>query len=279
MKAGIAPSSVRMERYGDNLYVRVFGVDGVVTDSLTVKGYYVSSKAKVERVVFADGTVWGTSKMDALRIRWGTTSRNNELLGSDRSDIFDVDEDFSRNRFRYGWIKLHGRSGDDVYWFGRGKGYVLINEADGNSGNGDAGDEIRMKAGIAPSSVRMERKGSDLDISVVWRGRCGDGLVEGYRVITGRRVRVWSVWCLLTGRCGALRRWTRCLFGGGRLVIIFLMVIRGVRTLLTRLPAAGTRFVARAAMTCIGLVAGRVMPILTRPMEIRAMAILATRFA
>ena len=148
VKAGIAPSSVRLERDRENLYVRVFDTDWVVTDSLTVKGYYTSARARVERVVFADGTVWNASKMDALRIRGSW--RNDRLDGSSgRSDIFDADAG--------GNDGLRGRSGDDVYWLGRGTGHDTIDEAYGNTGNGDTGDEIRVKAGIAPSSVRLER--------------------------------------------------------------------------------------------------------------------------
>ena len=148
LKAGIAPSSVRMKRDRENLYVRVFGADGVVTDSLKVAGYYTSSKAKVERLVFADGTVWGASKMDALRIR-GTSGNDWFLLGSSGRDVFDADVG--------GNDGLRGLSGDDVYWLGRGTGYDIIDEATGNTGNGDTGDEIRVKAGIAPSSVLLER--------------------------------------------------------------------------------------------------------------------------
>ena len=148
VKAGIAPSSVRLERDRENLYVRLFGADGVVTDSLTVKGYYTSVRARVERVVFADGTAWGAKEMGALRRR-GTKS-DDVLHGySGRSDIFDVDAG--------GNCTLVGRSGDDVYWLGRGTGHDVINEVGGNMGNGDTGDEIRVKAGIAPSSVRLGR--------------------------------------------------------------------------------------------------------------------------
>ena len=149
VKAGIAPSSVRLERDWENLYVRMFGADGVVTDSMTVQGYYTSARARVGRVVFADGTVWGSSKMDALRIR-GTSTGHDWLHGSSgRSDTFDADVG--------GNDRLFGRSGDDVYWLGRGTGHDTIDEAYKNSGTGDTGDEIRVKAGIAPSSVRLER--------------------------------------------------------------------------------------------------------------------------
>ena len=180
VKAGIAPSSVRMERShwgGNDLYVRVFGADGVVTDSLTVKGYYTSARARVERVVFADGTVWGALKMDAVRIRGDGDQWGDALSGlSDRSDIFDADVGGND------W--LYGKSGDDVYWLGRRTGHDIIDEAYENSGNGDTGDEIRVKAGIAPSSVNLLRSkdGADLYVRVLGaNGLVTDSLkVQGY---------------------------------------------------------------------------------------------------
>ena len=181
VKAGIAPSSVRLERDGENLYVRVFSADGVVTDSLMVRGYYTSARARVERVVFADGTVWGAKEMDALRIRG--TSGNNWLLGSSgHSDIFDADAG--------GEDTLVGRSGNDVYWLGRGTGYDVIDEATGNEGDGDSGDEIRVKAGIAPSSVRLERDWENLYVRVFdTDGVVTDSLmVRGYYLSARARV-------------------------------------------------------------------------------------------
>ena len=158
LKAGIAPSSVRLERDREHLYVRLFGADGVATDSLKVWNHYTSARARVERVVFADGTVWGAKEMDALRIR-GTSGNDYDLQGfSGRSDTFDADVG--------GNDTLRGRSGDDVYWLGRGTGHDLVDEAYGNTGNGDTGDEIRLKAGIAPSSVRLERNGDNLYVRV-----------------------------------------------------------------------------------------------------------------
>ena len=98
----------------------MFGADGVATDSLTVQGYYTSERARVERVVFADGTVWGDSEMGAVRRRG--TSGNDGLLGySGRSDTFDADVG--------GRDTLRGQGGDDVYWLGRGTDHDIIDEA------------------------------------------------------------------------------------------------------------------------------------------------------
>ena len=67
VKAGVLPKSVELLRSKDgaDLSVRLLDANGVVTDSLRVRFYYLSSKAKVERVVFADETVWDGAKLDA----------------------------------------------------------------------------------------------------------------------------------------------------------------------------------------------------------------------
>ena len=187
VKSGIAPLSVRMERDGDHLYVRVLGTNGAVTDSLKVKDYYASVKSCVERVVFADGTVWGSAKLDALAARIRGTSGGDRLYGNVRANHFDGDAG--------GNDRLRGQGGDDVYWLGRGTGHDIVDEGYGNSGTGDAGDKIRVKAGIAPSSVDLLRSkgGADLYVRVLGSGDVvTDSLrVEGY--YTSAKSRVESV--------------------------------------------------------------------------------------
>ena len=182
VKAGIAPSSVRLERDRENLYVRVFGADGVATDSLTVKGYYASARARVERVVFADKkTSWGAREMGALRRRG--TSGNDALLGySGRSDIFDADAGSDDT--------LRGLSGNDVYWLGRGTGHDVVDEGYQNTGNGDSGDEIRVKSGIGVADVRLRRVGDDLYVDALGSsGTATDSLkVKGHYASDKSRV-------------------------------------------------------------------------------------------
>ena len=86
----------------DDLYVEVLDAFGTATDSLRVSGYYMSARAKVERVVFADGVSWGASELEAMRRRVMShsvrtssairgTSGDDVLTGhSGRSDIFDA---------------------------------------------------------------------------------------------------------------------------------------------------------------------------------------------
>ena len=246
----------------------------MVTDSLKVLGYYTSSKAKVERLVFADGTVWGAKELDAAppSERSRGSAQDDILLGDSGVNHLDGDAGGSDT--------LRGRGGNDVYWLGRGTGHDVVDESHQNTVTGDTGDEIRVKAGIAPSSVELLRSKDRADLYVRVLGTNGvvtDSLrVKGYYTSASAKVErlvfadgtVWDAAKLdavpVRSRGGAQ---DDILLGGS-----------GVNHL-TAMSVAVTRCVAGAATMCIGLVAGRVMTLLTRPMGIRAMAILATRFA
>ena len=166
VKSGIAPSSVRLERSdgGRHLLVQLLDTNGKVSDSLTVGNYYTDNTARIEQVVFMDGTVWHANDlMRPVAIRGG--AGDYQLLGSAGRDVFDSDAG--------GNDRLHGRSGDDVYWLGRGTGHDTIDEGYENAG-GDAGDVIRIKPGIVPSSVRLVRSSNDRHLIVRLLGANGE---------------------------------------------------------------------------------------------------------
>ena len=164
IKSGIAVSSVTLERVGvgysnsANLQVQLRDANNVITDTLTVENYYTDASARVESVVFGDGTIWGVSEFDAARIYGG--SGNDYLYGTwrgARADIFDSNAG--------GNDKLHGYDGNDVYYLGAGTGRDVIREYYYNSG--DAGDEIRVKSGFAESQVSLARVGNDLMVRLM----------------------------------------------------------------------------------------------------------------
>ncbi|HXF67002.1 MAG TPA: calcium-binding protein, partial [Burkholderiales bacterium] len=59
LAAGITPGEVRLERERDDLVVELKGRDG----SVTVKGWFASEAARVERIEFAEGTSWGVEEI------------------------------------------------------------------------------------------------------------------------------------------------------------------------------------------------------------------------
>ena len=156
VKSGIAVSSVTLERVGvgtsyssgEHLHIQLRDSNNVITDSLTVEHYYTDASARVESVVFGNGTRWDANQFDAVRI-YGKSGDENIYGLADRNDIFDSNAG--------GNDRLYGYGGDDIYYLGAGTGHDVICEYYHNTG--DAGDEIRVKSGIAVSSVTLERVG------------------------------------------------------------------------------------------------------------------------
>ena len=149
IKWGVDKSSVRLLRNdtGEHLYVRILGADGSVSDSLKVERYYTDASAKVEKVLFADGTEWDAAVLSLARIRGDM--EDNTLLGVD--DVVDIfDGDIGGNDI------LRGKSGNDIYWLGAGTEHDVIQEYKDNE-VGDGGDEIRLKQNIEESDVRLSR--------------------------------------------------------------------------------------------------------------------------
>ena len=167
LKEGIAAASVSLSRTKFDLMFSLRDENGAVTDTLRIKNYYVSDAAKIERLELYDGSlVWDAD--DFAGVSWtapvyGVGSEisggagNEYLYGlSEINDVFDTDAG--------GNDILYGRSGDDVYWLGRGTGHDIIREHSGNAG--DAGDEIRVKTGITREQVDLYRSGNGVDLHV-----------------------------------------------------------------------------------------------------------------
>ena len=160
LKEGIAASSVSLSRKKFDLMFSLRDANGILTDTLRIKNYYVSDAAKIERLELYNGSlVWDADDFaDVSRSAsvYGAGSEisggtgNEHLYGlSEINDIFDTDSG--------GNDTLYGYSGDDVYWLGRGTGHDVIAEYYRNTG--DAGDEIRIKSGITREQVDLHRSG------------------------------------------------------------------------------------------------------------------------
>ena len=178
-KDGIKPSEVRLLRvgqYGGDLYIGLLDGKGNVTDSMKVRGYYFNPAARIEKVLFADGTEWGAKEFAVVRIRGGSSP---ETLDGHHTTADHFDGDAGGNDV------LRGRSKSDIYWFGRGTGFDEIDEAYSNSNYSSDTDEIRLKDGIKPSELRLSRVGrygGDLYIRLMdGKGNVTDSMkVRGY---------------------------------------------------------------------------------------------------
>ncbi|AOZ50787.1 hypothetical protein BKX93_12800 [Chromobacterium vaccinii] len=155
----------------DMVAVRV-GMDLVLkhangSDSVTVEGYFAAAGSRVERIVFADGTVWTQAD---LRVTLTGTDGDDTLTGWEGSDVLiggagnDVLIGNGASDTLIGGIgsdTLVGGAGSDVYVFEAGHGHDVI-----AAHNVDVAvtlhDEIRFGVGISVSDIRVQQVGDDI---------------------------------------------------------------------------------------------------------------------
>ena len=148
---GISSSKVKLSRTRDDLIVALLDGDGVVSDSLRVVKFYAKQTAKVEKVVFSDGTEWDTNDLQSVPFSSGR--------GSVRADTYDGSLDGQAN-------VMQGGKGSDVYILGGGSGNDTIDEAAYNTGGGNDVDVVRLASGITASQVSLYRDSFNLLISL-----------------------------------------------------------------------------------------------------------------
>jgi Ca2+-binding RTX toxin-like protein len=166
----VAPANIVFWRDADNLHLGIAGT----SDVLTIRNWFVGTGQRIERVEFADDTVWdaatlgsaeylGTSSGDSI---FGTAAGESfkgyegtdEIVAGGGNDTLDGGG---------GGDRLYGGSGDDIYVFGRGAGDDLFSEAATPSDPvGGSGDAIVMAAGVSPGDVTYWRDASDLYLRI-----------------------------------------------------------------------------------------------------------------
>ncbi|QND88019.1 Enterohemolysin EhxA [Chromobacterium vaccinii] len=161
--AGILAKDITVIRQGTNLVLT--HANG--SDRLVVEGYFASLASRIERIAFADGTVWTQAD---IRITTTGTDGDDTLEGWDGSDILiggagnDVLIGHGGADTLIGGAgsdTLHGGAGADVYVFKRGHGHDVI-AAHGVDVAMTLQDEIRFGAGIAIGDIHVERVGDDI---------------------------------------------------------------------------------------------------------------------
>ncbi|MFI3156852.1 MAG: calcium-binding protein [Methylococcaceae bacterium] len=169
--AGITAGDITFSRSGDDLVLSINGT----SDQLKIQDWRNGSAYRIERVEFADGTVWnaaqlqafvpailisGTEQTDYLYALMGENSRlqglggNDILYGNDGNDILDGGT---------GNDGLTGRWGNDVYVFGLGGGQDFSYDGDSTVGNVDT---LRFGAGIVADDITFSRSGNDLVLGI-----------------------------------------------------------------------------------------------------------------
>ena len=189
--AGIGTGDVRLRRDGDHLLVELLGAAdeaGVraVTDSLKIDSHYRTVRARIERVEFADGTVWGAAQFNSSSLPGARddslpkateairgNSGNETLFGrQDMADVFDADAG--------GNDTLYGKDGDDVYRLGAGTGHDTVDERSSRrSQAGDDGDVVEIEKGYGTADVVLRR-----DEHHLWVELLGKADANGVRAVT-----------------------------------------------------------------------------------------------
>jgi Ca2+-binding RTX toxin-like protein len=187
MAAGIRASDVILYRDASNLYLHL----NQLSDVLTVSNWFSSSANRVEKVKFADGTVWSESTLSSAKtalfapVAGGSVqgssyndvivgqggndtiagrSGNDVLLGGAGNDTLDASSGDDRLNGGAGNDTLYGGDGSDTYVITRGTGRDKVVETTSRSGNVDI---VRFGADIAIDQLWFRRVDNSLEVSVI----------------------------------------------------------------------------------------------------------------
>lgn len=198
LQDNILPGEVVLSRQGANLQLS-FG-----TDRITVQDYFLGSNDNmIDRVEFADGTIWGREAID-IGVSEGS-AQHDQLYGTDAADKLyglggnDTIRGFGGHDELFGdegLDQLEGGTGDDI--LNGGDGDDLLDGGAGNDtldggalddivlgGEGDdiyrfrAGsgadrigesygvDSLQLGGGILPANIQLDRYGTDPRLTVL----------------------------------------------------------------------------------------------------------------
>ena len=161
---GISQSDITVTRQGLDLKLSIAGG----SDTLTVNSYFNATASyglKVEKFLFADGTMWDGAAIDAKfapavpPLQTGLVLKGSEgmdfLMGKDSDDSLDG---MGGNDY------LLGGSGNDTYRFGRGYGTDTVMEIGATASNAD---KVLFGEGVTADQLWFQKSGFDLEIGVI----------------------------------------------------------------------------------------------------------------
>jgi Ca2+-binding RTX toxin-like protein len=148
--ASIAVTDITVTRDASNLYLSIAGT----TDQITLGNALASEAYQIERVEFADGTVWNAAELRSKAAYHGTEG-DDGLTGTAGADVFDGGS---------GNDTLDGSTGSDVYLYKRGDGSDRIIDYDAGDGSVDV---IRFDSSIAVADISVTRDATNLYLNIV----------------------------------------------------------------------------------------------------------------
>ncbi len=138
--ADVLPSQVRVAHDVNGLMLDITGTG----DRVLLHSWLTDANLKIERVEFADGTVWDEAAL-LSRIDNSGTPGDDYLFGTPGPDTLEG---------LGGYDELQGGAGNDVYLFGRGMGYDWVYDYDETPGNIDT---LRFDETVQPGDVTITR--------------------------------------------------------------------------------------------------------------------------
>jgi Ca2+-binding RTX toxin-like protein len=187
LAADIDPSMVNITGVGNDYRITFAGQAG----SLLLVGAKVQNSSGIERIVFANGTVWNYAEMAGRSL--GATEGNDTISGTNLADVIgglggnDYIEGGAGNDILAGGTgndSVYGGTGDDIYRFNLGDGQDLISEFNQN-GN----DRLELGEGIDPANIQVTQANNGYDFVLSIAGTTdkvtisnGNGWNAAYRV-------------------------------------------------------------------------------------------------
>ncbi|WP_193601290.1 MULTISPECIES: calcium-binding protein [Pseudomonas syringae group] len=174
---------VKQERF--DVYLSIKGT----TDWMKIYSY-TEPGSQIERVEFADGTVWSPADLKRLSkvvasegadMLYGDDASeqidglggndqiyglagNDVLLGGAGYDLLDGGMGLDTLDGGAGNDMLYGGSGNDTYLFQRGGGQDVIYDRDWTAGNIDT---IKLASGIVSTDIKFSRAGNNLELAII----------------------------------------------------------------------------------------------------------------
>ena len=117
--ADVLPGDILLRQAGNDLCITINGTD----DRLQISGWFADEANRIERLQFADQTVWDSATIQDLMMR--PTDTDDYLTGTPYADVLDGgggDDEIWGNR---GDDRLLGGSGNDFLYGGKDNDQLL----------------------------------------------------------------------------------------------------------------------------------------------------------
>jgi trimeric autotransporter adhesin len=182
--AGITTADIRFSSVGEDWNdVRISFANQ--PGSITLDNQHWSD-AGIERIVFADGTIWSLADLTARYVQAQATAFDDVINGSQFGDVIDAGDgnDIVNNGGGNDTItggkgddRLNGSGGADTYIYNVGDGDDLI--FDYQQGDGSATDTLSFGAGITAADIRFSNVAEDWnDIRISFANQPGSITID-----------------------------------------------------------------------------------------------------